>query len=429
MQKRSACPRRVISSLWITGLLGMATSVCAEESTYASLLHEVDAYIAATDAAPATPTLTASWRNGPVLESDDGAFMIRLRGRLLWDAIGRDSDTPVAVENSEIFLRQGRIGVRGRILTNTIFMAEVDFGLNQITLMDIFVGLRKLDYLGSLTIGHQREPFSLDGVTPIPFHAFLERASATNVFAPSRSVGIRAAESGSNDRVTWSAGFYSADDEPFSGISTSGGLFAARVTGLPISVPDARKLLHVGISFTARNPPNGIARLDGRPGVRVGPVSVDTGDMPADLDLRAGIEVLYMVRSWRVQAEVFGADISGETDARFGGWYVSTSYWITGEQAFFVKKAATYGRTSPLKNFKDGKRGHGAVEVGFRYSYVDLNDGEIRGGQQKDIAFGVNWHWNPHTRVMLNLGHADVKEGPLGSGTGYNLKIRMQFDF
>ena len=195
MRTRPACFPGVLPPISFRALIACvlcaATLARSEETAGGSLNHEVESYLAAASAEPRDSTFHASWRNGPVVETEDGEYMVRLRSRLLWDMVGRGSNTAVAVENREAYLRQGRIGLRGRVLGNTIFLVEIDFGLDDLVLMDVFVGMRNLKTLGTLTIGHQREPFSLDGVTPIPFHAFLERATSTNVFAPARNFGIR----------------------------------------------------------------------------------------------------------------------------------------------------------------------------------------------------------------------------------------------
>jgi len=413
----------------VAGVLWIAASARAGETSDTSLAREVDRYLEQTAEETRNPTLHPKWRNGLVFESANGDFMVRLRSRLLWDTVWRHTDTVSDGDNNSSFFRQVRFGVRGRVYKNTIFLIEMDFGLGQISFMDVFVGLRRLPVLGTVTLGHQREPFSLDGVTPIPFHAFMERATATNVFAPARALGARAADHLLDDRLTWSAGIYIEDDAPFSGKGDSGGLFVMRVTGLPVRERDTHTILHLGLSFTARDPPNGIARLDGRPGLRIGPVTLDTGPMPADRDLRAAIEIAYFMRSFRVQAEFFVADISGETNATFTGWYLMASWWITGEHANFLAKAATYGRMRPSNNFQDGTGGWGAWEVAFRISYVDLNDGNVIGGRQNDYSLGLNWHWNPHTRFVFNLIFADVANGPLGSGNVWLFKVRVQFDF
>ena len=44
-----------------------------------------------------------------------------------------------------------------------------------------------------------------------------------------------------------------------------------------------------------------------------------------------------------------------------------------------------------------------------RISTLDLNDGPVRGGKMAVLVGGLNWHWNKHTKWMLNLGVADPR--------------------
>ena len=111
----------------IAALLWLVAPAQAEEVKSYSLDRAVKGYLATATESP-NPKFETSWRNGPVFETEDGEYMLRLRARMLWDMVGRGSNTAVAVENRESYLRQGRIGMRGRIAGRTVFMIEVDFG-------------------------------------------------------------------------------------------------------------------------------------------------------------------------------------------------------------------------------------------------------------------------------------------------------------
>ncbi|MGD8375729.1 MAG: porin, partial [Acidobacteriota bacterium] len=58
----------------------------------------------------------------------------------------------------------------------------------------------------------------------------------------------------------------------------------------------------------------------------------------------------------------------------------------------------------------------GALELTGRVSYVDLNDGPVRGGRMLDAGFGLNWYATRATRLSLNyirsrvdgVGHANI---------------------
>ena len=68
-----------------------------------------------------------------------------------------------------------------------------------------------------------------------------------------------------------------------------------------------------------------------------------------------------------------------------------------------------------------------------RYSYLDLNDQDIRGGTLWDVTAGVNWYLFPNLRLMWNYVHGDVRdrvdEGDPIDGAGDIFQMRVQLDF
>ena len=102
-------------------------------------------------------------------------------------------------------------------------------------------------------------------------------------------------------------------------------------------------------------------------------------------------------------------------------------------------------RVKPFENFFrvrtcDGNvaTGLGAWEVGYRYSTLDLNDfaAGVRGGVVQDHTLGLNWYWNPYTRVMFNYVHSNSElavgsynHAAGGGGVQNMFETRMQIDF
>ena len=80
--------------------------------------------------------------------------------------------------------------------------------------------------------------------------------------------------------------------------------------------------------------------------------------------------------------------------------------------------------------------GHGAWEVAYRFSYIDMLDGLTTKGAgiATDHTLGLNWYLNPFTRVMFNYVHSiDTYNSAAGTRiTGGNLDIletRFAIDF
>ena len=59
----------------------------------------------------------------------------------------------------------------------------------------------------------------------------------------------------------------------------------------------------------------------------------------------------------------------------------------------------------------------GAWELAVRYSRISLNGGQIRGGKEDNVTFGLNWYFNDHLRlmadyVMVNSDRRGVSDNP-----------------
>ena len=64
----------------------------------------------------------------------------------------------------------------------------------------------------------------------------------------------------------------------------------------------------------------------------------------------------------------------------------------------------------PKHNFHPFRKQYGAWELGARVSYLDLNDGPIRGGEELNFTAGINWYLRQNVRMMFNYIHATVKD-------------------
>ena len=69
------------------------------------------------------------------------------------------------------------------------------------------------------------------------------------------------------------------------------------------------------------------------------------------------------------------------------------------------------------------KRGYNDEAV--RYSGMDLNDENIRGGILNQATLGLNWYLNPNFRWMWNYVYSQVN----GVGSANILETRFGIDF
>jgi phosphate-selective porin OprO/OprP len=93
-----------------------------------------------------------------------------------------------------------------------------------------------------------------------------------------------------------------------------------------------------------------------------------------------------------------------------------------------------FGRIIPRENYHlkkdDNGWSLGAWQVGVRFSYLDLNDKGIQGGDVYDWTFGLNWFLNPNMKVQFNyiLEHRDAPQGVV-QGWINGFGIRGGYDF
>jgi len=106
------------------------------------------------------------------------------------------------------------------------------------------------------------------------------------------------------------------------------------------------------------------------------------------------------------------------------------SWFLTGEHRPYRKAGAVFDAIKPEQNAFGKEGGHGAWEVATRYSSIDLDDGDVDGGELGDWTVGLNWYLNPNTRLMANYILSDLSPaGDLSDGTTNTFLFRVQFAF
>ena len=136
---------------------------------------------------------------------------------------------------------------------------------------------------------------------------------------------------------------------------------------------------------------------------------------------------------------------NGNSTAILPGAYAQVGYFLTGEHRPYDRKAGAIDRIIPFHNFgpwnnDGGASGMGAWEIAGRWSYLDLNDKNIRGGTVTDLTAGLNWYLNPFWKMQLNYIHstptytaqaapAGTPNSPFARSTTNMFDIRCQMDF
>lgn len=82
----------------------------------------------------------------------------------------------------------------------------------------------------------------------------------------------------------------------------------------------------------------------------------------------------------------------------------------------------------PKRNFSFGKGGWGAWEIAGRFSFLDLNSGDVHGGRLSMLTAGVNWYLHSHVKWRFDYGFGHVT-GRQPEGNLNIFQTRMEVDF
>lgn len=384
----------------------------------------------------------AYWKNGLRLDTRDKQIQMRIGGRFEADWSAYDPDGSLekhfqapAIEGFGTEFRRARLFVSGSMYDAVEFKAEYDFAGGDADFDDVWIGLKHIPVVGSVKVGHIKEPFSLEAQTSEKYVLFMERG-LPYLFYAGRNMGIMFKDTALDAHLTWSAGiFEDADDFGDSFNDFSDYNVTARVTYLPWYVDEGSRLLHLGLSLSSqfRSEGNTTVRYRTRPETHISDVYlVDTGAIATDGVNLINPEISMVLGSFSVQGEYILSFVDSDAadDPEFGGYYINLGYFLTGEHRNYSRTNGCYSMVTPNQNFHPTEGKWGGWEMALRYSSLDLNDKNIKGGEEDDFTIGLNWYLNPNVRFMLNYVYADMENragAPDGSANIYQGRFQIEF--
>ena len=392
--------------------------------------------------------------------------------------------------------RRARLRVDGRMYELYDFVGEYDFS-NQLNanaqsqpsesvlgnfaaITENWLQIREVPGVGIIRAGNQKDPFGFEHMTSSRWLNFMERSYAqdlyegpfNNGFVP----GVRLLNTTDDKSATWSMGAFKNTVNPFGFANTSSANMAVgRLTWLPYYEDEGKKLLHLGVAGRSMQTNNNSVRFRARGDLRNGPpgplnsIYIDSGNLTAPWTNQLGLELVGNNGPWSFQSEYFGCwlyntisnktafDGTPSTNPNYGtaglqplftpvGTYFTNSgyaevfYFVTGESRAYDRIEARFDRPIPRNNFyivrdKSGRieSSEGAVQVGARYQYAGLSDSQIKGGTLNALTLGVNWMFNPNSRLYFNYDFAyrdftnNFNNNASGWITGFG--TRLAFDF
>jgi phosphate-selective porin OprO/OprP len=382
-------------------------------------------------------------------------------------------------------------------VNNEVYPTERDAGpLTACT--DLWMQVREVPWLGTIRVGNQKDPYGYEHLTSSRWLNFMERSFAQDAFeGPFNNgflPGIQIMNSNEDGTVGWQVGEFKNISNPFAySNSTGGSMTVGRLVYLPVFEDEGRKLLHLAVSGRTMEPrrqytnfkdglPDGPAisavRFRSRGDIRNGPpgplnsIYADTGLLQGSWQNMIGLELVGNNGPWSFQSEYFGSWLYNARTTSAGPYltngfqpkpgtnvgtvyyqagYAEVLYFLTGESRTYSKIEYRFDRPVPHNNFYavrgggSGRRlsiSEGAWQVGVRYNYLCLSDGEVNGGVLNGCTLGLNWLLNPNARVYFNYDctYRDFTSTPWkkdgtagtsydGSGWIHGFGTRLAFDF
>jgi len=386
-------------------------------------------------------------------------------------------------------------------VNNEVFPTERDSGpLTAVT--DLWLQVREVPLLGIIRVGNQKDPYGYEHLTSSRWLNFMERSFSQDAFeGPFNNgflPGIQILNNNEEGDLAWQIGQFKNTSNPFGfSNSTGGSMTVGRLVYLPVFEDEGRQLVHLGLSGRTMEPrrqytsfANGLpvgdqitaVRFRSRGSIRNGPpgplnsIYADSGLLEGTWQNMIGLELVGNNGPWSFQSEYFGSWLyNAKTTSAgplvtngyqpqpgtnvgtvyFQSGYAEVLYFLTGESRTYSRLEYRFDRPVPHNNFYllrgggSGRRislSEGAWQVGLRYNYLCLSDGEVNGGVLNGCTLGLNWLLNPNARVYFNYDftYRDFASTPWrkdstgavvpgtsydGSGWIHGFGTRLAFDF
>ena len=275
-----------------------------------------------------------------------------------------------------------------------------------------YSGLRNTE----ISVGQVISPFCLENAKSGKWVPFLERSLGVIALRPCLGIGVNINNWGERYmfNLASTAPLHGSNGDAAGIMHRSDKLTnTARFVYAPYLAEN--QVFHLGGSFVyAENSPtfrNGAPNTDGRrfstrPEARARNTLaiINSGNsMFVKHYEEYGAEAAVQQGPLLVQAEWLQANVHRQNNpnVRFYGWHTQAAYVLTGESRSYNMSSASFGGVKP-------KCRYGAWEVAARYSMVSLNDEDIHGGSEHNVAASLGWYVNNHLKIMGNYIYASI---------------------
>ena len=323
-------------------------------------------------------------------------YSITFQGLLQVDRTQYNDDVTRLIDDGEV--RRAELILKGK-KGNFEWVIGYDPSTRNDKFLDVN-GRYKFNSKFSVRVGQYKQPNSMEELSSTKNNDFIVKAMATQAFALSRRQGAS---------VTWQDSKWMLSGGWFGREITAGGGTGAGYGGRFAYTPvlEDGNIVHLGVSAISYDANRDQDRIRARPGMDMSttPRLIDSGTFrDADKRTTYGFEAGWVRGPFKLQAEIFDSTVNRLAHANYkaDSWYVSGLWNISGETWGY--KAGVFTTNHPVHK-------SGMWQLGARYERLDLNDGLIRGGEEKNFTVGVNYYALKNFKFSLNYVRADATKG------------------
>jgi phosphate-selective porin OprO/OprP len=358
---------------------------------------------------------------------------LRVGGGFLYDYSAYDQDdasrSQMAI-SAHHDLRDFRVLLKGKIplpgVTYTLgYMYDKAKDSWRFRQTGIMVDVPRLH--GNIFLGRTKEGFSTSKIM-VGYQGWTnERATINDALIPILADGIKWTGTIPSGKLVYGIGYFGnsrTDNESFDKHDKT---VAGRAVWLPLAGTN-RGVLHVAGQARYAQSNAGELQYRSKPeSFQAQAYAIDTGKFAAESATAYGVETYYRPGPFMVGMEYFfsTADAPASGNPMFHGGEVFAAHILTGETRPYNARGAFFDRISPSRSVFSG--GPGAWELVARFSYSDMDDGQIRGGRFWRLTPMVNWHMSDNARLEFVYGYGTLDRfGVTGRTQFFQTRIQLQ---
>ncbi len=358
---------------------------------------------------------------GLKVKSNDGDFSMKLGGRMHADWSNHTNDSlkggAAAVDGTEI--RRARLSLSGTAYHDFDYVIETDFAGNATSVKDVnlaYHGIGPFEF----TVGNQKQNMSMELEESSNDIMFIERSLVSALYLPAfdRAIGANLKASGDNWIVV--GGIFG--DSIANGVKNKDEGLGWSVRGSFAPVMEENRLIHLGANYGYRKTNqdnttlNGGSTAFGYKTTNLSQLRLVDAEIKGFDSMSLGLlefAAMYGPASFQSEFAKGKVDRVGKSNLDFTSYFTQVAYSLTGESRTYKGSDGEFKRLKPKNNFDFKKGTWGAWELAARYDYVDLNDKDIKGGEEKRATLALNWYLDEDVRLMADYSRAFSLKDPI----------------